>query len=185
MRRHLGIVLVLTLAACGGGSDDTGSTTSTTKPAATTTTIETATISQYASIVAEDQAELLAKIDEADGCVGLYEPYACSISASLAAFTAQLTAQSLHIRLTAADDDKPNNGHYIGAVPEEIEKLVADTISAADEVATTVQAFSDASCAAQPGAPATPAANCSDLASAAWLALGRLENEMRAWGPYL
>jgi hypothetical protein len=74
---------------------------------------ETATIGQYASIVAEARPDLLELIERARPCA-INLGGDCDIAAAISLSRAGLQAQSLVITLRSADEDTPSNQHYLG-----------------------------------------------------------------------
>lgn len=187
MPRRALLLLPILLFACGG-DDEGGETTTTAAPQSTTSSTEeeeTATVGQYASIVAEVRPDILSNIASAEDCLFLWEPYACDIAGGLSTGTVGINAQRLEVGLTAAAEDRPNNRLYIGRPPDELERLVEDTITDAREVIDGADQFNKENCAAQPGAEVEPTNACPEAAATLSLALSSLENQLRAWEPYI
>lgn len=180
----LAVTLVLVAANCSSG-DEAGSTSSTTSTstseatttmdeATTSTSVSTATVNQIASVVAERGPPVRESIEDADPC--FIDP-GCSLAASISVLSVGTTAGTL--ALDAADDDRPENGLFIGGIPDEIADLTAETVDAANAVADAANGL-DVTC---PGPNAGP--ECfSTMLELGHLA-GDLVDELNAWEPYL
>lgn len=142
MRRTIAAAVALvTLAACG--NDDEPTVTPSPAPTPTDPTLtptpaepETATVAQYASLIAEHEGgwrESVATIE--DTCT---DPDAIPICAATY-LTASFQAETLALDLSGAGDE-------IGEPPTEIADLLADTGAAASAYADAYEAWSATGC---------------------------------------
>jgi hypothetical protein len=178
------VITALTLAACGGGDDSTEPATAASTPAATTPAATTeaseATVEQYASLVAKNEAEWRATAaDIDDTCT---DPGAVVICATKY-LTAGFQAEAFRIELSAAHDPEcqanPQCSLYLGEVPTEIAGLVATTEAAAEDYAAAQQAWAATGCA-------DPMDSACDAGKAfiMRLTLDQLTQQFDAWKPY-
>lgn len=181
-----GAALVL-LAACGGGSGNAASpATSTTSVASPTTgqatpPEQTATVEQYASIIAKQKPDLTKYLDELTGpdC-DWTSPGSVQVDPQLIGcwtypLTLSYAASTLSLSLTGAQ--KQGVPAYIGAVPPELKGIVADTIAAADKFtpdsANTIQA-----CVKAAGT------DCATTLFDFSYNMKQLRDQLAAWSPY-
>ncbi len=173
-----------TRAACG--SDDTAEKTDTTPSAEPSeTAVEepdevAATVNQYASIVAKNEADLREQLTTMGECdwssAGSLDPEPNGIVCAMGLLTLSYGAQAMSVSLEGAQ--KPDAPGYVGAVPSEIELLVADTIESSTTLAEAAKAANDDRCAL------TGDGKCMDLRNQTWLAMDDVEGQLDAWGPY-
>ena len=149
--------------------------------AASTTGPGQATVAQYASIVAKQRAGIGKNLDDMmssncdwtmPGSVDTRPGYkTCAIQV----FTINLKAHSLQMVLQGAQN--PEGPASIGAPPDEIKSLVADTITAA----RTLESESDkANPCTAPGASADCVTILFDFARA----MTAMQAQFAAWSPY-
>ena len=144
MKRIGFMVAALAMAAACGGSSSAGSAAL--SPAATSTpsaAVQTATIAQYASIVASSERSIRSGAKYVEQCPTFG---AESIPPTCAGWAVDVnaTATTLYTKLTGAEGpDKPTNQLFIGAPPTEIATLVADTKAAA-KAASKIQNYRSA-----------------------------------------
>lgn len=169
--------VVVTLAAGCGGSEDGAA-----DPATATTTALTATVSQYASIVAEHRPELAERLSASSRCLLLLSGERCHEFDYIAMAGIETFAARLGAALTSAS--APSAESYIGAPPDEIADLVERTIDATDAAADAFTAWSDGNCAI-PNTERTPASDCTARGAQASFAGSDVEDAFAAWEPYL
>lgn len=175
-RRILLAVGLMALTACG---TDGGSGTAATDAPSTSTAPKQATTRQIASIVAEQDQPLRAAYTKARPCTFYDEPR-CDLVAQLNLQTFATLASTLRLGLDAADDDRPNNGLYVGAYPTEIEALVASTLNVLGAIDTAGKDYQAQGC------PASKAPICGQRAVEILLVQGgSLIGKLDAWRPYL
>lgn len=186
MRKLLGVALVTLALGCSGGDDDNAessaadetTTTTTTTVERTTTTAVVATVNQIASVVASVEPDMREALEEAEPCRVDYIVGGCDFADALGMTTAGIVADTLETVLGAADEDRPENRLFIGAIPAEIEDLVRETVAAAAALRDAGHAISGCDFTAD------------DLACSAqhlnfFNAAHRLETQLDAWGPYI
>ena len=178
-------MLSAAVAACGSeGSADA----STESPSASDSTSaesseepveQTATVNQYASIIAKN-GDLAKQIEAMDDCDWLgrgsldYDPQ--SIVCTVGVLTMSYQSMTLSLSLTSAQDSTAPA--FIGAPPAGIETLVADTVTAADALAEVATATNDAKCEYR------GTGKCSRLRADTWSAMSDLGRELAGWSPY-
>jgi hypothetical protein len=184
----LAAVAALTgVTACGSDSDTAGETSTTAPAAASTTTSHTAattasvattttalvaTTSQYGSIVAQYDTDLLTALDESQPCI--FRDVDCDVPAALSTYRLSIQAKTLVLALEGAA--KPGVPAYIGAPPAELQHLYDETITNAREVGDAAEQV------AQCGAYPDP---CDDKATGSLLLFaGQLESTLKGWRPY-
>lgn len=133
------------------------------------------TVSQWASIVAEQKASLEAWKSD-------WDTNECSVAGTLLCelktITGATVAQTVSISLASPQTRTATN--YIGTPPSEIRGLYTDTRDAADAAATAGKAWSD-NCSA--GAAA--GSDCGALLFQFNSASDALESKFQAWAPYI
>lgn len=182
-------MLLAALAACGSDGSADASTESPSASDSTSaesleepseeTVEQTATVNQYASIIAKN-GDLAKQIEAMDDCDWLgrgsldYDPQ--SIVCTVGVLTMSYQSMTLSLSLTSAQDSTAPA--FIGAPPAEIETLVADTVTAADALAEVATATNDAKCEYK------GTGKCSRLRADTWSAMSDLERELAGWRPY-
>lgn len=186
MKRSIsaGAAALVMLGGCGGveqaaeeppapSADSTAST-----PQAEATPV--ATTQQYASVIAR-QSDAVQHIKEMGDCnwIGAgsldYEPglFVCSVGL----LSMEYEASTLATRLELAAD--PDADDFVGSPPEEVERLVEETIVTARALEKAARAAGTRDCAE------TGRGACGKLRVAVWSARSDLESSLDAWGPYL
>ncbi len=164
--RFAPVLLVLLLSACGGSGTTTADTPEATS--SPTPTKQTATIEQYASIIAENRRD----VDET-----MMQLEECSIDAistcGFVALSASTRAEIVALQLNGASD--PKSLKYVGDPPAEVAPLVDDTVSAAENVTRAFETYEVC------GAPA----ECPTELFKVAMEFESLQESMDAWGPYL
>lgn len=163
------------LTGCGGGPAAAPTPTPTASP-----TGKTATVAQYASLVAREKSDNVATINKlldsntcaltSPGRVEVRSPGLCSAYA----VTAGLQAMTLSVMLTGAKN--PDAQMYVGEPPQEIKPLVASAVAAADKVSTTQTAAQDCFTSSTDG--------CTTKLFDFYRALTDLRSEFNAWNAY-
>ena len=181
----VGLGLVMALAGCAGASEAPSGVVATsaspTTPSPPTTTTADATVAQYASIVAKQQASMVKTLDDllSDNCdwttPGKVDRRPGYGSCGMQMMTANFAAQTLHLVLEGAQ--KPGAPAYIGTPPDEIKSIVADTMTAAD---TLVNASENAKSCTNTPAPA----DCPKSLFEVFRAMTGMQAQFAAWGPY-
>ena len=180
-------VLLVALSACGSNSttDDSpdqavsDSTQTPTEATSATPEEDTATVEQYASIVAKNQ-DLKKQIGTMSDCdwlgSGALDADPASIVCQAGVLTLSFQAETLSTSLKSAQ--KPGVPAFIGPPPDEIEPLVADTVSASDALAKSASAANKAGC------EQSAAGKCTALRVDVMQAMSDLKRELYAWEPY-
>lgn len=179
-------VLLASLSACGSdsageppGQAASASTAAPTESTTPTPEVDTATVEQYASIVAKNQ-DLKKQIGTMSDCdwlgSGSLDADPASIVCQAGVLTLSFQAGTLSTSLKSAQ--KPGVPAFIGSPPAEIEALVADTVSASDALEKAAAAANKAGC------EQTAAGKCAALRIDVMQAMGDLERELYAWEPY-
>jgi hypothetical protein len=170
----LGFLLLAVITACGGSSDEPSKSAASavSSPVATASaspTVKTATIGQYASIVAEQRAAISERAKELEGCVLDASDFVCKAGV----LSASLEAQTLDIKLESAGVDGPGNQVFIGAPPDEIAALVAETRAAAKALQAKADLASECK------------GKCISEFADASFAASDLNDKLAGWEPYL
>jgi hypothetical protein len=181
-------VTTLLLAVLLAGCTPSPAATTTSPPAQTPTptasassTRTTATVAQYASLVAKNKADYVKQIDtllDSKRCA-LTSPGHVDVSGSIVCgagiFIVGMQADTLSLTLNGAmDPTKPKV--FIGEPPAEIKPLITETTSASDKVKTASQASSDCATADGDG--------CTKKLFDLYLALTGMRSQFEAWKPY-
>ena len=170
-----GLFVVSAVAACGSGDTTAKSADASPSPIASTAVDSaaaahpTASVAQYASIIAKERADFAESAEKLRPCAIDSSDFVCVATL----LSASLQAETLDIQLEGASVDGPNNQLYIGPPPAEIESLVADTRSAAQEVQARADAYDACS------------SRCEDEFAQAYFAASDLDDQLKAWEPYL
>ena len=133
-----------------------------------------ASVQQWASIVAEEQAELAKWRDQwnADNCkLAAVDDLTCSIETLTGTFVVQTVSTKLKIPTTAKSTG------FIGTPPKEIRGLYGDTQTMAEGAVTAGKAWSD-------GCSKTASDECLQLVFEFDTAVEKLETKFAAWAPY-
>lgn len=166
----LAALALAAVAACGGDQPSSPETT-----ASPTPTAATATVSQYASLIApyeRDWREQIATVE--DDCRRIDTLLACS----LGYMTLGTLAETVHLVLSGAVDN-PDSPNYLGEPPAEIARLIGQTLEAAESVPGAVEAWQDSDCV-------DPLADeCLGESLALRRAFGDLTAAYDSWRPYL
>lgn len=184
---------MIALAGCGGsGSDSAGSSaapsTHATKAAASASSspvkkTATATVTQYASIIAKNKFNLNKSLTElqgpdcvwsAPGHVDVREGY---FTCSVGSLTVGMEAEILSLELETANKPDALAG-YIGPPPPEIKTLVKDTKAQADQLGSTSRK-------AQTCTKAPLGSNCEDKLFKFSADMSFMQEQLAAWDPYL
>lgn len=141
----------------------------------------TATVAQYASLIARNKSDYVGQIDK------LLDSRQCAITSpghvdvpgsivcSAGIVTLGYQAETLSIILSGAmDPTKPKL--FIGEPPAEIKSLIAETITASQEVKTSSEAAS--ACATKDGP------NCTTKLFTLFTALKDMRAQFDAWKPF-
>jgi hypothetical protein len=179
--RRITVLTVIALAAigCSGGDDDTDAAEASTTTAVdeTTTTEATATVGQFASIVAQYRPHITELLPSVGDCeLDLVSGQRCGEVSSIDMLTLSITAETLRTVLSGAGD--PSSRTFVGAVPAEIEDLVADTLEEAGFVAE--QANIDGTTE-----PCRPDGSTAGTCAFFFLHVRSLERVLAGWDPYL
>ena len=184
--KRFGTVLVsfavLALAGCGGTSGSAAGTV--TSSASAKPTREKATVAQYASIVAKQQASMVKTLDDllSDNCdwttPGKVDRRPGDITCGMSVLTVNFEAQTLQTVLIGAQ--KPGAPAYIGVPPDEIASILADTKTASDTLASTSNAANP--CTAPAVSP--DSAQCVKALFDFYRAMTGMQAQFAAWGPY-
>jgi hypothetical protein len=123
----IGLVAGLSITGCGGASHQAPDA-NVPLPAATAT-LRQATVSQWASLVAQQKATLEKALKpwEKNSCSSLSLDYPLCYATLI---TLQYTAETTNLVLKEASD--PDQANYLGTPPAEISDLVAQTVDAAN-----------------------------------------------------
>lgn len=178
------LAALLLMAGCGESASgdtkvDDSKNTASSSPTTDETPLTTATVQQYASIVARN-SDLRGQLRDMSDCnwfgMGrLDRPgyLVCSVGMLTMSYLTGTLASSLTV---AAES---GSAEYIGAPPQEIESLV-------DETATTARTLSTAAAKAdKKGCGETGRGQCMGLRIDVWQAQNDLKQALQAWGPYL
>ena len=167
------LLLIVALSGCSSaGNYDESSRPSTTP----TPTADTASIAQWAGLVAERKLELDDWYEDWDDAIcssAASTEIDCNVQLTIATFLAQTN----HIVIAAPSD--PAAKTYLGKVPAEISSLYAETISLTEEAQTAGDAWSEAGC------ESGEAGDCIGLAFEFESALDSVRTKFAAWSPYL
>lgn len=168
--RYLFVVLLAgLLAGCAGGSAPSAGSSSTSPSATPSATGTTASVGQYAGIIAGYREDVARDAETLKGCVIDSADTTCEITL----LTVSVMSEGLSTELEGASVDGPNNGLYIGAPPAEIARLLEKTQSASLDVKTMADAYLICKSA------------CRDEFAQAYFSVTRLETKFDAWEPYL
>jgi hypothetical protein len=176
----MSIAAALLVGACGGGSSKTADPAST---SSTSTTIKTATTEQIASIVAKQDADIRSAVARAESCQFL-DDRRCDLIGLLAIQELGSLAKSLQLTLDNADDVRPNNGLFVGAIPAELKSLVASTLDTDGALVAAVDDFIAKDCLPKAGVKNT-SAPCGGAALLIHFHASSLINDLDGWRPYL
>ena len=132
------------------------------------------TVSQWASIVAEQKSSL-------EDWKSKWDADTCSVAATFTCKIETLTGATIAktIAISLASPETSTATNYIGTPPSEIRSLYADTRAAAD----SAQSAGDAWSAACSGS--TAGDDCTGLLFKFSSAVDALETKMQGWSPYL
>lgn len=180
----LGAIVMCLPSACAGsnvGADRDRRTAETSSTLANVTvqppvTTKQATIGQIASIIAKSDDSIRTSVGQIGPC-RLYTEKRCDLAARLSLGTVAIRAEALAIPLEAADD--PQTGLYIGAYPQELVRLVADTLGALRDLTVPGTLYRRDNCAQN------QTSSCAVAATQIYLAAGNLIDQLDAWRPYL
>lgn len=163
------------LTGCGGAPTAAPTPMPTAIP-----TVQTATVAQYASLVAREKSDFVATIDkllDSDTCaltspgrVEVNSPGLCNAYA----VTAGLQAMTLSVTLTGAKN--PDAQMYVGEPPQEIKPLVTSAVTAADQVSATQEAAQECFTSNGDG--------CTTKLFDFYRALTDMRSEFNAWNAY-
>ena len=186
----LSLGLLPALAGCAGTSGTAGvvatsaPSTASPTPATTTTADGGATVAQYASLVAKQKANIGKTLDQmlSDDCdwttPGHVDRLSGGITCGVSVLTVNFEAQTLQAVLVGAQ--KAEAPAYIGAPPDEIKSIVADTKTVADTLASsssTANPFTFP--AVSPDSP-----QCVKALFDFHRAMTNMQAQFAAWGPY-
>lgn len=138
----------------------------------------TASVEQVASVVAEHEPDLRDVIGQiGDGCWTAFgsNPECQEPADKLPVQALVFTAETFALVLGAIDEDRPENDHYIGEIPEEVEELHADTLRLTEEVVSVVDEFIEEGCTTQ---------DCPERGLQTRRSVESLEDKLDAWSPY-
>lgn len=162
-------------------STSSSSISSSSEAASATSTGQTASVQQYASLVAQQKPDLLDYIDQLTGgdcdwtSPGSVSVDPSSVTCWVVPLTVSYSASTLSLKLKGAQ--KPGVPAYIGAVPDELKGIVEDTIAAADKLdpdkATAVQ-----------NCVKTAGPDCTTTLFDFQYNLRELKSQLAAWSPY-
>lgn len=171
------IASLLLAAGCGG--EESGARAGANSTPASSGDGETATVQQYASIVARvsDLDQQLRTLDNCNwmGSGSLDRPGSIVCQAGL--YVLYLDALNLATRL--GDAQNAGTKQYFGAPPEEIADLVDETVSDANALKKAAKAANDAKCYD------SGAGRCLTLRGDVFQAMAPMESTLDAWEPYL
>jgi hypothetical protein len=165
------VIAILALSGCSAGSNAAGAISS---PSPSPTKDGDRTLSQWASVVAEQTAYLAAWKQkwDADLCSA-----ASGFNCSLQTLSGTFVATTVNVSLKIPESKTAIKG-YIGTPPSEIRSLYADTRRLA-------QAADDAGAAWVASCNAKTAPECATLLFKFSSAVDSLETKFTAWSPYL
>lgn len=191
----VGVVIASSaLASCGQSPSTATATSSLTAPSsssaqptqptqtneATTDAIPSATVAQFASIVAKSRPDLDEMLETLSGpdcdwfSPGAVDVKSQSIVCSAGLTTVGLQAQTLSVSLVGAS--KEGVPAYVGSVPAELTSIVADTTAAADVLGAASDKARDCVYDAKPGCEAKLLEFRRGISS--------LRSQLAAWSPY-
>lgn len=140
-RTTIAMVAALAVAGCNAPNEDTDADPTATA-AATTAAAETATVEQWASLVAAHEREWR---DQAEGVEENCLDPATLIACTLGYHTLSIQAQTIEIVMDGAVNS-PDVDHYLGDPPAEVSDLVGNMIEAAAAVEPAVTDWQDTGC---------------------------------------
>lgn len=161
LRMLLAACVLVVFAGCG---DDTATPNTTTT---TATTLATATVEQYASVIAEHGDGVADAVELIAGCTGT--PVSCDLDARNAMVDVADTAEQIRDGLAGLSEP-----------PDEVGDLVERTATAAILTAQLGSRVSTEDC---PNAPLE--GECPDLLRTYRFQAEDLADALAAWGPYL
>lgn len=182
---------MVTLAGCGGSAGGSpGSSAAASSPHTATAAAHsapakkaaTATVAQYASIIAKNMVVLNKSLAELQGShcdwtipgrVDVRQGY---FTCAIGSLTVGYEAKTLSVELQAANT--PAADGYVGPPPKEIATLVKDTKAQADQLGST-------SVKAQDCTKTPIGSDCMNKLFKFSANMGFMQSQLAAWGPYL